>query len=59
MAAESVVLERLPDRVRQVAAVFRDGEQVGELEWSLTDDRVLRIEWSGEALRGFEAWSTQ
>jgi hypothetical protein len=56
-AAQSVAVERLADRVKSTTAVFRDGRKVGEVVFSLTDSGVLRVEWSGEPLRGFEAWA--
>lgn len=38
-----------------------DGKVIGSLTFSMTEDRVLRVEWKGkpgsEPLTGFEAWS--
>lgn len=57
MSAEAVSLERQADRVSSRSAVFRNGVHVGDLAWTLTDDKVLEIFWRGEPLTGFSAWS--
>ena len=43
MSAEAVSLERKEDRVSSRSAVYRNGAHVGDLAWTLTDDKVLRI----------------